>query len=337
MPSNPLFHPTLLPATHWMPPQQCSQMLGMSQNRTFIQSESELISINAVYGAAHSGARCMTSSSGVGISLMQEGISACFAKRLPIMLINVNRSGFGMLGEGGFAGGHEDYLRETRGGGNGDYRILVFCPATIQEAVDLVYNGFDIAEKYRIPFEIMTEGRLGQMMEDVELPPMLEIPKRPTWGMDGTRKIDDYQRPPTSFFVDQMKAAEENEQRWELYRCEDAETVIVSLGIVSRICRDVVDNLRDEGKKVGMLRVISCWPFPEKGFLELPHTVKRFFCVETNIRGQVIEDVMITCKKIKRFNSTPIFVQHTPTLVSTKILIDMFDKIERNEIEEVSY
>jgi 2-oxoglutarate ferredoxin oxidoreductase subunit alpha len=165
----------------------CEYMSGRMPEvgRHFIQSESEIISINTILGSAIVGARSMTSSSSVGISLMQEGMTACFAKGLPIVLIQCKPDRGGMGRD--FGGGQTDYLRETRGGGNGDYRVIVFVPNSIQEAVEMTYNAFDVAEKWRNPVEIMTEGRLGQMMESIELPGWKEGPKQ-EWAIDGTQK-----------------------------------------------------------------------------------------------------------------------------------------------------
>ena len=296
--------------------------------RSFIQSESEVISINAAMGGAMTGAKVMTSSSGVGISLMQEGITAAFGKRAPLVLINVNRCGWGMGGgKNVFAGGQGDYLRDTRGGGNGDYRIPVFCPCDLQEAVDLVYGAFDIALRYRTPVEIMTEGRLGQMMEDIELPEMKEVAPRPEWGLTGERRGIDFNNVPAFVQVESMKQIEENEQRWELYRCDDAEIVIVSLGIISRVCHGAIDAMREKGIKVGMLRVISCWPFPVEGFEALPESVKAFATVEMNVRGEMIEDVKITCKDLIRYNSTPIFEWHEDDLPDESVICDFIEDI----------
>lgn len=305
--------------------------------RIYIQSESEIISINAVLGGGLTGKRCMTSSSGVGISLMQEGISACYAKGLPVMLINVNRSGPGMGGD--FAGGQDDWLRDTRGGGQGDYRFVVMVPNSVQEAVDMVYNGFEIAEKYRTPIEIMTEGRLGQLMEAVQLPEFKEA-KTQAWGMDGTTKpYPDYGpgvRPrPWVRQYNIMREMEENEQRWETFMTEDAETVIVAVGLCSRVCKGVIKKLRSRGVRIGMLRPQTAWPFPAKGFEQLPDCVRKLVCVEISNFGQMIEDVIITTRKIKRFRNIPVYSLHHYELITGQQLEQFLAKVEAGEEEEV--
>lgn len=276
--------------------------------RVFIQSESEVISINALLGGSVTGARCMTSSTGVGISLMQEGLTAIFNKGLASVVIDVNRSGCGMGNN--FSGGQDDYLRSTRGGGNGDYRLLVYIPNTIQEAINLVYNAWEVGEKYRNPVMILTEGRLGQMMEAVELPEFKEI-RRQEWGLDGTTKVmKDYgpmQPENTAKYRARLLLMEENEQKWEMYRTEDAEIVIVAVGLCSRVCMGAVDELREQGIRAGVLRPISAWPFPVHGFEELPDSVSRLICVEVGNYGQVIQDVLIAAKKVKKLNTVPVY------------------------------
>lgn len=304
-------------------------------DRIFIQSESELVSINVAMGASMTGYRSMTSSSGVGTSLMQEGLSAIFAKALPTLLINVDRCGCGQGND--FSGGQDDYLRDTRGGGNGDYHLLVYVPESIQEAVDLIYNKWDVAEKYRNPIEIMTEGRLAQMMEAIELPPMKEPVKQP-WGIDGTRDAEgDWGKKciRTKDYKDRILLMQENEQDWENYYTEDAETIIVALGLCARVCKGAVKKLRADGRKVGLMRPISAWPFPVKAFGEFPDTVKRIVCVEVNNCGQVIEDVLIAGRKITKLHNTPIYGYNEYTLMTANDVISFIDKMDRNEVKEI--
>ncbi len=309
-------------------------------NRTVIQSESEIGSINTVIGGSITGARCMTSSSGVGISLMQEGISCCFARGIPAVLIDVNRSGCGM-GSRDFGGGQDDYLRSTRGGGNGDYRLLVYIPNTIQEAVDLVYHSFEVAEKYRNPVMILTEGRLGQMMEPVEMPEYKEGPSL-DWGIDGSMKImEDYDSTESGDINDAKYRAKRdlmlaNEQKWETFMTEDADTVIVSVGMSSRVSRTAVTELRKEGYRVGLLRPVSAWPFPINGFMQLPNSVKRLVCVEVNNFGQVIEDVLITAKQVKKFNDIPVYSYYDHRLMSSESVTDYIKRIYNKEEVEVT-
>lgn len=277
-------------------------------SRCFIQAESELIAINAVMGGALAGARCLTSSCGVGVSLMQEGLTACFAKGVSPMLINVNRLGCGMGAQ--FTGSQDDYSRETRGGGNGYYRLLVYIPASIQEAVDMVYAGWDIAEKYRNPVEIYTEGRLGQMMEAVELPPMRPLPTRPSWAIDGsTKPMPDYypMLPDHRVYMERIRAMRENEQQWEMFQTDDAETVLVAVGLTARVCKSVVASFRAQGVRVGLLRPKTAWPFPIRGFAALPPCVKRIVCVENSIGPEMLDDVLITVKKLPSLKTLPVY------------------------------
>ena len=304
--------------------------------RAFIQAESELISINTVMGGSLAGARCMTSSTGVGISLMQEGLTACFAKGICPMLINVNRCGCGMGAQ--FTGSQDDYSRETRGGGNGYYRLLVYVPESIQEAVDMVYAGWDIAEKYRNPVEVYTEGRLGQMMEAVELPPFKNAPPRPDWAMDGTSKpMPDYypMLPDHSVYLRRIRAMEENEQQWEEFHTEDAETILVAVGLTARVCKSVVLNLRAQGIKIGLLRPKTIWPFPKKGFAALPDTVQRLICVENSIGAEMLDDVLITAKALPQFRLTPVYSSTHIELISGKELTEFIHGVLNGEIEEV--
>lgn len=303
--------------------------------RTFIQSESELISINSLLGCGLTGARGMASSSGVGISLMQEGITACFANSAPGLIVNVNRSGCGMGGN--FEGGQDDWLWDTRGGGNGDYRLVVMVPKSIQEAVDLTYQSFDIAEKYRTPVEIMTEGRLGQMVEAVEMPEFRPV-ARTEWAMDGSTKNrpgKPLERRPWDYFRRKIQEMEANEQRWESYRTEDAETVVVAVGLCSRICKGVVDRRRAKGERIGLLRPITAWPFPQKGFEALPESVKRIVSVELSNAGQMIEDVLITAKRVKKLQNVPIYARYHYLIPTTEELMSFLDRVENNEIKEV--
>ena len=304
--------------------------------RAFIQAESELISINTIMGGALAGARCLTSSTGVGISLMQEGITACFAKGICPMIINVNRCGCGMGAQ--FTGSQDDYSRETRGGGNGYYRLLVYVPESIQEAVDMVYDGWDIAEQYRNPVEIYTEGRLGQMVEAVKLPPFKEPRPRPDWAIDGTSKImPDYypMLPDHSVYLQRIEAMQEKEQQWEGFMVEDAETVLVAVGLTARVCKSVILALREEGIKLGLLRPKTIGPFPEKGFVALPDCVERLVCVENSIGPEMLDDVLITAKKLPRFQNTPVYSSTHIELIPAPELTQFIRDILSGNIKEV--
>ena len=235
---------------------------------TFIQAESELAGINMVIGAASCGVRALTASSGPGISLKQEGVSTLADEELSAVVINMCRYGNGL---GTLFTSQCDYNRETRGGGNGDYRCIVMCPSSIQEAVDMIAEAYDVAEKYRVVVVMLGEGALGQMMEPVELPDFQE-PKRNPWGFDGKytyKKIGIFERDSMKEAVElnaKFKKIKENEQRWESEGIEDAEYVFVAYGLCGRSTLGAVRELRAEGHKVGLIRPITAWPFPEKAF-----------------------------------------------------------------------
>ena len=305
--------------------------------RSFVQSQSELISINTVIGGSLTGARCMTSSSGVGISLMQEGFTDSFAKGLSPLVVNVNRLGCGMGGGNSFPGGQDDYTRETHGGGNGVYRFLVYVPSSIQEAVDMVYHAWDAAEKYRNPVELYTEGRLGQMMEAVELPPF-KTADRPAWGIDGTTKpMPDYPVWHVEYgkFNERIALMEENEQQWESYLTDDADTVIVAVGLCARVCRGAVNKLRAQGRRIGLLRPKTVWPFPRKGFEALPASVERIVCVENSSAPQMLEDVMVTMGKVPGLKGLPVYSKATMGLIGGGELLAYLLRVYGGEEKEV--
>lgn len=268
--------------------------------RTFIQAESELSAINMVMGVAACGRRVLTASSGPGISLKQEGISYMAQYEFPCVILNVVRWGNGL---GALDGSQTDYLRETRGGGNGDYRNIVLCPATVQESVDLMYEAFDLAEKYRNPVIVMTDSGLGQMMEPCEYPPFREITKC-SWGLDGTFKTprEDFLgrnlKAESDAYMEKVHAMRAAEQRWEAEGIEDADYVFVAYGLPGRVVRGMVRTLRKQGEKVGFIRPITAWPYPEKAFEKVNPQVKGFISVENNGEGQMVEDVALTAKRL---------------------------------------
>ncbi len=276
----------------------------------FVQAESELSSINMVYGAAASGVRCMTSSSSPGIALMQEGVSYMVGAELPAVIVNVMRGGPGL---GSIQPSQGDYFMTTRGGGNGDYRTVTLAPANLQEAVDLMFDAFDIADQYRNPVFILADGLIGQMMEPIvwkehegrDLPPK-------DWAASG-RGDRDHNAFLTSLLIDaadceahnlrleqKFKAMEENELRYEEYLCDDAELILVAYGTPSRISMTVADKLREEGLKVGVFRPISLWPFPFQQIRALAEKecTKGFLTVEMS-GGQMLEDVQMAVQGIK--------------------------------------
>lgn len=272
----------------------------------FVQAESEVAAINMVYGAAGAGARAMTSSSSPGISLKQEGISYICGAELPCVIVNMVRSGPGL---GGIQPSQSDYFQAVKGGGHGDYHMLVYGPASVQEAVDIMYTAFDKADKYRLPVMILGDGMLGQIMEAVELPEMVDISKLPKkeWATTGeghgkTRRIVNslYIQPDALEEVNnrlfaRYKEMAENETAFEEYLTEDAEIVITGYGTVGRVAKSAVNQLREKGIKAGLLRPITLYPFPTAAYEKVAaqDSVKEFLCVELSM-GQMVEDVRLS-------------------------------------------
>ncbi|HOY31611.1 MAG TPA: 3-methyl-2-oxobutanoate dehydrogenase subunit VorB [Bacteroidales bacterium] len=277
-----------------------------------LQAESEVAAINMVYGGASCGKKCMTTSSSPGISLKMEGISYIAGAELPCLIVNVVRGGPGL---GTIQPSQGDYFQATKGGGHGDYRLLVLAPASVQEMSDFVSLGFDLAFKYRNPVMILSDGVIGQMMEKVELQETKprwtkeEILKMSPWATTG--KTPDRERNIiTSLDLDpskqekhvlslerKYKAMEENEVRYEKINCDDAEYLFVAFGSSSRICQKAMDIAREKGIKVGLFRPITLFPFPKKPLKELGGQVKGMLTVEMNL-GQMVEDVRLAveCK-----------------------------------------
>jgi 2-oxoglutarate ferredoxin oxidoreductase subunit alpha len=268
----------------------------------YLQAESEIAAINMVYGAAAAGVRVMTSSSSPGISLMMEGISYIACAELPCVIVNIMRGGPGL---GNIAPSQADYFQAVKGGGHGDYRLLVLAPASVQEVLDLVGLAFDLADKYRNPVMVVGDGILGQMMEAVELGPAPEVklPPKP-WATTGTagRKTRNiinslYIEPEELEKVNLRLQAKyrqmaEEEKRWEDYRMEDAELVLAAFGMVARIAKAVVDRLRAEGIPAGLVRPITLYPFPDGAFERAAGKARAFLTVEMNA-GQMVEDVRL--------------------------------------------
>ena len=272
---------------------------------SFVQAESEVAAINMVYGAAGSGARVMTSSSSPGISLKQEGISYIAGAELPCLIVNMMRGGPGL---GGIQPSQTDYFQATRGGGNGDYRLLVLAPADVQELVDLVIEGFDLADKYRNPVMILGDGMIGQMMEPVEFKSreMKYLPQK-DWATDGTKgrrkpnvinslylDAEDLERH-NKILQDKYQRMRDEEIRVESYNLEDADVVISAYGTTSRIAKTAIAKLEKEGYKVGLIRPISLYPYPYEEFDKIKDDCKGILTVEMNT-GQMIDDVKIAVK-----------------------------------------
>ncbi|MEG1528382.1 MAG: 3-methyl-2-oxobutanoate dehydrogenase subunit VorB [Clostridia bacterium] len=272
----------------------------------FIQSESEIAAINMVYGAAAAGARAMTSSSSPGISLKQEGISYIACAQLPCVIVNMQRSGPGL---GGITPSQADYFQAVKGGGHGDYKMIVYAPSTVQEAVDMMYVAFDKADQYRMPVFILGDGMLGQIMEPVEFPPMKEMPDPETkdYATTGTHSGKD-RRIVNSLHIEVedneahnkmlqaiYKQVEDNEVQCEEFMCEDAEILLTAYGTVGRICKSTVKNLRNKGVKIGLIRPKTLFPFPTKIYQKYldKGIIKRLITVELS-SGQFVEDVRLS-------------------------------------------
>ncbi|MGL4946021.1 MAG: 3-methyl-2-oxobutanoate dehydrogenase subunit VorB [Fusobacteriaceae bacterium] len=266
---------------------------------SFVQAESEVAAINMIYGAAGAGVRCMTSSSSPGIALKQEGITYLAGAELPSVIINMMRGGPGL---GGIQPAQSDYNMCVKGGGNGDYRTIVLAPASVQEAVDMTMDAFDLADHYRNPVMIVADGIIGQMMEPVSFDNKVERKSEPkSWASTGTKgerepniinslylSAEDLEDHNIKLFK-KYHIVKEKEQRVDLYKMEDAELIFVAYGTTARICRNVVDQLREEGYKVGMFRPLTLWPFPEKAMDEIK-SGKTLLVVEMSM-GQMVEDI----------------------------------------------
>jgi len=273
-----------------------------------LQAESEIASVQMVFGGAATGKKCLTTSSSPGVSLMQEGISFAVGADLPMLLVNVMRGGPGL---GTIQPSQSDYFQSVKGGGHGDYKLIVLAPNSVQEMADFVGLGFDLSFKYRIPSMILTDGVIGQMMEKVILPPFkprrteAEVAAECPWAAYG-KPASRARNVVSSLDMDQYRMEKKNEERQERYRlveasevryeefmCEDADYMIVAFGSVARISLKAVELLREEGIKVGLLRPITLWPFPTKILAKYADQVKSMLTVEMNA-GQMIEDVRLS-------------------------------------------
>ena len=281
----------------------------------FLQAESEVAAINMIYGAAGAGARALTSSSSPGVSLKQEGISYCAGAQLPAVILNVMRGGPGL---GNIQASQGDYFQAVKGGGNGDYHLLTYAPASVQEAIDIMMYAFDKAEKYRIPVLFLADGIIAQMMEPVEMPEMVDYkidPEKKPWACTGWKPGDDPAKrgvinsiyidtETLSVHNDELQACYReitaNEQQWEEYNLEGAEYVITAFGTVARIAKSAIVELKEQGINVGLVRPITVWPFPYdavKKAAEQPG-VKAVLDVELN-EGQMLEDVKLAINGAK--------------------------------------
>jgi len=273
----------------------------------FLQAESEIASINMVYGAAAAGMRVMTSSSSPGISLKAEGLSYIAGSDVPAFVVNVQRGGPGL---GGIQPSQSDYFQATKGGGHGDYKMIVLAPASVQEMASLTMKGFELADKYLMTAMILADGTIGQMMEPISFEDTEVKTFEKPWALTGTNcerkhnivnslylkpdelEVKNFQR------YERYRIVEENEQMWEEFQMEDAELCVVAFGIAARVAKNAVVAARKEGIKVGLIRPITLWPFPVKALSAAAEKVKGFISVELSM-GQMIEDVRLAtqCKR----------------------------------------
>jgi 2-oxoglutarate ferredoxin oxidoreductase subunit alpha len=317
----------------------------LEEGRVFIQTESEIAAINMCFGSSAVGARCMTSSSSPGISLKQEGISYMASAELPVFFVNVNRGGPGL---GNISPAQSDYFQSTRGGGHGDYRVIVFGPSNVQELYDFTFLGFDLADKYRTPTMILADGILGQMMEPLvlrEYKPLPDLPSKADWRLGDPATKDPILI--TSLILnaggmeqrnlDLFRKYEEiakNETRCEEVDTDGADVVIVAYGTAARISRSAMDLAREEGIKVGLFRPITLWPFPSAPLAKLAEKVDNMLVVELSL-GQLWEDVKLAtaCKaRVHLHGRTAGGLPEQPDIVDhlKKILNSKGDEIIRN-------
>lgn len=277
--------------------------------RVFIQAESEVAAINMVYGAAGAGVRCMTASSGPGLSLKQEGISYCAGAELPCVIADIVRGGPGL---GNIGPEQSDYNQIVKGGGHGNYRVIVLAPNSGQEMCDFTIKAFDLADKWRIPVIVLADGYIGQMMEQVDFPAKPAKPSRKEWAINAD--ADSRKNLITSIYLShselerhnqklQAKYAQiENEEvLFEELNCNDAELILVAYGISSRVCRSAMDLARAKNLKVGLLRLQTLFPFPKVRLQELSRTAKQFLGVECS-NGQMVDDVRLAFSGSKPVN-----------------------------------
>ncbi|MDR2302498.1 MAG: 3-methyl-2-oxobutanoate dehydrogenase subunit VorB [Deltaproteobacteria bacterium] len=283
----------------------------------FVQTESEIAGINMIIGGAATGQRVMTSSSGPGFSLKQEGISYLASIELPAVIVDVARFGIGL---GDVTVGQGDYFQATKGGGHGGYFIPVYAPASIQENADLVVKAFDTAEKYRTPVIILTDASIGQMCGSLNLPEVRDLKRdRFDWALGGPgerpaygRKLTDrsYTDFPGGEYIGHIRERSElmvkNEQLWEEVEAADAEVLLVSYGISSRVCKEAVKMARNEGLKLGLIRPIALWPFPTRAFAQYNGKVKGYMSVEMVSIPQMAQDVFIASR-----GSSPVYALAT--------------------------
>lgn len=306
----------------------------LEEGRVFIQAESEIAAINMVFGASLTGARAMTSSSSPGISLKQEGISYMVGCELPGVVVNIQRGGPGL---GNISGAQGDYFQATRGGGHGDYYLIVLAPASVQEMYDLTREAFDLADKYRNPVIILADGILGQMLEPVRIEkenPMPNFDTKKDWILNGCKEREP--RMVRSLLMDEGALEEHNwklnkkyeeikrsEVRVETDNLEDAEVALIGYGTSARICREAMETARKKGMRVGLIRPITLWPFPEKVIAKNVDKLKAFLVLEMSL-GQMVEDVRLATD-----GKCPVYFYGRPGggIPEVDIIVDRIEKI----------
>jgi len=308
----------------------------LEEGRVFIQAESEIAAINMVFGASLTGARAMTSSSSPGISLKQEGISYMVGCELPGVVVNIQRGGPGL---GNISGAQGDYFQATRGGGHGDYYLIVLAPASVQEMYDLTREAFDLADKYRNPVIILADGILGQMLEPVRIGkenPMPNFDTKKDWILNGCKEREP--RMVRSLLMDEGALEEHNwklnkkyeemkrsEVRVETDNLEDAEVALVGYGTSARICREAMETARKKGMRVGLIRPITLWPFPEKVIAKNVDKLKAFLVLEMSL-GQMVEDVRLATD-----GKCPVYFYGRPGggIPEVDVVVDRIERILR--------
>ena len=298
-----------------IPEYMSARMFDPEVNGCFLQAESEVAAINMIYGAAGTGARAITSSSSPGISLKQEGISYCAGAMLPCVILNVMRGGPGL---GNIQASQGDYFQAVKGGGNGDYHLLTYAPSSVQEAIDIMMYAYDKAEQYRIPVLFIADGIIAQMMEPVEMPDFVDFkidPEKKPWACTGWKPGDDPEKRGVinSIYISTEELAAHNdvlqamykevvanEQQWEYYNCENAEFIITAFGTVARIAKSAINELKEQGINVGLVRPITVWPFPYDAVSKAVNaeSVKAVLDVELN-EGQMLQDVKLAVNGTK--------------------------------------
>ena len=322
-------------------PEYMSEKFAALEDAVFVQAESELAAINMVMGASMAGARVMTSSSSPGISLKQEGISYLAAMELPAVIVNMIRGGPGL---GNIAPAQSDYFQATRGGGHGDYRTIVLAPGSGQEMADLTRRAFELADKYRTPVMILSDGMMGQMMEPVVFPEPIDpktLPKK-DYILDGA-----HGRPSRTILSLLLDPKKEEELNWKLarkyeiithtevdfenYLTDDAKLVVVAYGTAARIAKGAVNRLREIGLKVGMFRPKTLWPFPEKPLRDLARWVGNLVVFEMSA-GQMVEDVRLSLEGRANvfFYGRPGGIISTPEEVA-RVLSSQYHKVNPEE------